>query len=70
MDLVVHELKLAEEQARGPHPFNGQDLLAKLEKLGTCVARVKDERTTKAGKLLMFVAGISSALVDLGALPI
>jgi hypothetical protein len=61
---------LAEEQARGLHPFDGRDLLAELEKLHRCVAGVEDKHATKAGKLSTLVVGISNALVDLGMLPI
>jgi hypothetical protein len=32
MDLEVQEEILVEERARGLHPFNGQNLLAELEK--------------------------------------
>jgi hypothetical protein len=49
--MEVHEVKLAEEQARGLHPFDGRDLLVKLEKLCVCVAGVEDERAAEAGKL-------------------
>jgi hypothetical protein len=70
MDLEVHEAKLAKEQARGMHPFDGHDLLTELEKLHACVAGVEEEHTVKAGKPSMLVKGISSALVDFRALPI
>jgi hypothetical protein len=70
IDLKVHEVKLAEEQARGLHPFDGRDLLAELEKLRARVTGVEDERAAKARKLSSLVMGTSNALVDLGALPI
>jgi hypothetical protein len=41
------EAKLAVEQARGLHPFDGRDLLAELEELHVQVAGVKDERATE-----------------------
>jgi hypothetical protein len=43
MDLGVWEVKLAEEQACGLHPFIGQDLWAELEGLLPRVAEVEDE---------------------------
>jgi hypothetical protein len=70
MDLEVHEVKLAEEQARGPHPFDGRDLLAELEELCMRAAGVEDEHVAEAGKLSMLVMGISNVLIDLRTLPI
>jgi hypothetical protein len=70
MDLEVHEMKLAEEQARDSHPFDGRDLLAELEELCTRVAGVEDEHAADAGKLSILVMGISNVLIDLRTLPI
>jgi hypothetical protein len=69
-NLDVCEAKLVEEQARGLHPFDGQDLPAELEELHMRVIGAKDKRTAEAGKLSMLVMGISNALIDLGMLPI
>jgi hypothetical protein len=49
MDLEVRVAKLAEEQARGLHSFDGWDLSVELEEHRTDVAGVKDEHTTEAG---------------------
>jgi hypothetical protein len=70
VDLEVHEVKLAEEKARGMHPFDGWDLLAEMEELHARVAGVKDECAAEGGKLSTLVMGISNALVALGMLPI
>jgi hypothetical protein len=66
----VQEAKLVEDQARGLHSFNGQDMLVKQEELCARVAGVDDEHAAGARKLLMLIVGISNALVDLGMLPI
>jgi hypothetical protein len=65
MDMEVREVKLAKEQARVLHPFEGQDLPTELEELRTRVSKVEDERATKAGKLSKLVLGISNALTNL-----
>jgi hypothetical protein len=41
-----------------------------MEELHVRVAGVKDERATEAGELSQLIMEISSALVDLGTLPI
>jgi hypothetical protein len=70
MDLEVREVKVVVEQACGLDSFDGRDLSTELEEIHTCVAGVKDECITEAGKLLKLVVEISNALVDLGMLPI
>jgi hypothetical protein len=55
---------------RDLHCFDGRDLMAKLEELHACVARVEDECTAEVGKLSKLVVEISNALVNLGMLPI
>jgi hypothetical protein len=45
----VQEAILAEEQARGLHPFDGRDLLAELEEIHTCVDGITCEHSIEAG---------------------
>jgi hypothetical protein len=70
VDLEVREVKLAEEKARGMHPFDGWDLLVELVELRAHMAGVEDECAAEAGKLSMLVVGVSNALVDLRMLQI
>jgi hypothetical protein len=48
MDLEVREVILAEEQACGMHPLDGQNLSVELGKTHTCVDRINDERAAEA----------------------
>jgi hypothetical protein len=66
----VREAKLAEEQARNLHSFDGRDLSTELEQRHARVAWVEDECIIEAGMLSTLVVRISNALVDLGMLPI
>jgi hypothetical protein len=69
-DIEVWETRLAEEQARGLHPFDVRDLLVKLEELHARVDGVDDEHTAEVEKLSILVVGISNALIHLTTLPI
>jgi hypothetical protein len=51
MDLERWEVKLAEEQARDLHSFDGQDLSVDLEELRVCMTGVQDECTVEAVEL-------------------
>jgi septum formation inhibitor MinC len=68
--LKMWEAKLAEEQARGPHFFNGQDLPTELEELHVHVARVEEERAAEARELAVLVIEASNVLVNHKMLPI
>jgi hypothetical protein len=47
-DLEVREVILAEEQACGMHPLDGQNLSVELGKTHTRVDRINDERAAEA----------------------
>jgi hypothetical protein len=66
----VWEAKLAEEQPRGLHFFDGRDLPSKLEELHAHVVRVEDECIVEARDLSQMVIEIFNALVNLQMLPI
>jgi hypothetical protein len=61
---------LAEEQERGLHPPDGQDLSAELDGTHTRMDRINGERAAEARRLSQLVVGISDALVNLGMLPV
>jgi hypothetical protein len=69
-DLLVQEVMLAEEQARGLHPHDRWDLSAELEGMHTCVDGIEGERAIDAGQLSQLAVEISNALADLGMLPV
>jgi hypothetical protein len=69
-DLEVHEAILAEELECDLHSSDGRDLSAELDKARALADGITDERATEAMQLSQRVMGISSALVDLGMLPI
>jgi hypothetical protein len=60
---------LVEELARGLHPFDGWDLLVKLEVIHTHMDRIEGECATEARQLSQLVMENSNVLVDLGMLP-
>jgi hypothetical protein len=68
--LKMREAKLAEEQARGPHSFNGRDLLTELEELHVHVVGVEEECAAEARELAALVIEASNVLVDHKMLPI
>jgi hypothetical protein len=61
------EAKRVEEQARCLYSLDGWNLMAELEELCTCVARVEEEHVTEAGEL---VIETTNTHVDLRMLPI
>jgi hypothetical protein len=69
MDLERWEVKLAEEQARNLHSFDGLNLSMDLEELHVCMTGVEDECTVEAVELSQLVMEISNALVDLQTFP-
>jgi hypothetical protein len=69
MDLERWEVKLAEEQARNLHSFDGWNLSVDLEELRVRMVGVEDECTVEAVELSQLVMEISNALVDLQTFP-
>jgi DNA replication initiation complex subunit (GINS family) len=69
-NLERREEKLMEEQVHDLHSLDGRDLLAGLEELHFCMARIEDERTAMVVRLSWLVIEITDARVDLGVLPI
>jgi hypothetical protein len=59
-----------EERVHGLHSFDGRGLLAGLEEVRLCMARIEDERTTEAMRLSRLVIEISDALIDLWVFPV
>jgi hypothetical protein len=59
-----------EERVHGLHSFDGRGLLAGLEEVRLCMARIEDERTTEAMRLSRLVMEISDALIDLWVFPV
>jgi hypothetical protein len=59
-----------EERVHGLHSFDGRGLLAGLEEVRLCMARIEDERTTEAMRLSWLVMEISDALIDLWVFPV
>jgi hypothetical protein len=70
MDMEVQEVILAEDQARGLHPFDGWDLSAELEEIHARVDGIAGEHVAEARRLSQLAVGISNALVNLGMLHI
>jgi hypothetical protein len=66
----VQDAILAEEQARGPHPIDRQDLSVELEEIPARVDGVEGEHTTEAEQLSQLLVEISNALVNMWMLPI
>jgi hypothetical protein len=59
-----------EERVHGLHSFDGRGLLAGLEEVRLCMARIEDERTTEAMRLSRLVMEIPDALIDLWVFPV
>jgi hypothetical protein len=61
---------LAEEQARGLHPYDGWNQPTELRELCEHMAGVKEECVTEAERLVALVVEASKALTDLELPPI
>jgi hypothetical protein len=68
--MEVQEMILVEEQGHDLHPFNGWGFSVELKEIPARVDRIEGERAAKARQLSQLVMAISSALVDIGILPV
>jgi hypothetical protein len=68
--MEVQEMILVEEQGHDLHPFNGWGFSVELKEIPARVDGIEGERAAKAHQLLQLVMAISSALVDIGILPV
>jgi hypothetical protein len=66
----VREVILAEEKECGLHSSDGWDLSMEIDKAHALMDGITDERAAEVMPLSQHVVAISTALVDLGMLPV